>query len=491
MDQPTQGPLDSVIDVADATPVRRYEDLPAPRGVPYFGNALQVKVRNAHLQYEAWAREFGPSVRLRMGSRRILITHEPMIVNRVLRDRPEAFQRPKRQGALLREMGFDEGLFFANDDVWKAQRRMVMSAFNPEHVRNYFPSLLVVTARLRKRWQLAANAGRAIPLNADLMRYTVDAIAGLAFGSDVNTLESDGDVIQQHLNRIFPALNRRLFGIFPYWRYVKLRSDRELDASAKEVKLAIGRFIAAARLEMSADPALAAAPKNLLQAMLAAADRHDSGMTDRDVAGNVLVMLLAGEDTTANTMTWLLHLLSRHPPALERVQAEVRAQLPGQDDITLEHLHDMPYLDACIQETMRLKPVAPLLPVQAVSDVTVAGLAIPKDTFVVCLMRTNAVSDLAFDEPHAFMPERWLPSGEGRPVPPKSSMPFGSGPRVCPGRYLATLEIKLAIAMLLSNFEIDWVKSADGGEPSELLAFAMGPSQMQMKLRRPGVAAAI
>ena len=82
---------------------------------------------------------------------------------------------------------------------------MVMAGFDPGHVKAYFPSLLNVASGCAAAGA-AARARRAIDLQADLMRYTVDAIAGLAFGTDVNTLESDEDVIQRHLDKIFPAL---------------------------------------------------------------------------------------------------------------------------------------------------------------------------------------------------------------------------------------------------------------------------------------------
>jgi cytochrome P450 len=98
---------------------------------------------------------------------------------------------------------------------------MVMAAFDPRHVKAYLPSLVTVATRLETRWRKAATVRTEIDLQADLMRYTVDAIAGLAFGADVNTLEAE-DAIQKHLNLIFPAIARRVTSAIPYWRYFKL-----------------------------------------------------------------------------------------------------------------------------------------------------------------------------------------------------------------------------------------------------------------------------
>jgi hypothetical protein len=135
---------------------------------------------------------------------------------------------------------------------------------------------------------------------------------------EVNTLESDGDVIQQHLDKIFPALFRRILAPVRYWRYVRLPADRALDRSVLAVKIAIEGFIAQARERIRQEPDRREHPRNLLEAMIAASDLADSGVTDREVAGNVLTMLLAGEDTTANTLAWMAERLARHPDALEQ-----------------------------------------------------------------------------------------------------------------------------------------------------------------------------
>ncbi len=192
---------------------------------------------------------------------------------------------------------------------------------------------------------------------------------GLAFGTDVNTLESDDDIIQQHLDKIFPKLFTRIITAIPYWRFFKLPSDRELDRALVAVNAAIDGFIASARQRLAADPARRAAPHNLLEAMLVAADEPDSGIDDEQVAGNVLTMLLAGEDTTANTLAWCIWLLHRHPLALARATAEVRGVMRRRAaPVTLEHLAQLDFVEACMHETMRLKPVAPFLPLQALKD---------------------------------------------------------------------------------------------------------------------------
>ena len=189
---------------------RSFASLPGPRQYPVVGNALQIRPSAMHHQLEGWARRYGAFYRLHLGRRNLLVISDHALIGAALRDRPESFRRPLYSGIIVRELGFDQGVFFANDELWRRQRRMVMAGFDPGHVRAYFPALLKVTQRLQRRWLGAAQHGTSIDLQADLMRFTVDAIAGLAFGSEVNTLESDDDVIQRHLNKIFPAVFRRI-----------------------------------------------------------------------------------------------------------------------------------------------------------------------------------------------------------------------------------------------------------------------------------------
>ncbi|MDE2275712.1 MAG: cytochrome P450, partial [Burkholderiales bacterium] len=275
-------------------------------------------------------------------------------------------------------------------------------------------------------------------------------------------------------------------------RYVKLPADRRLDRHVAALREAVQGFIAQARARLAAEPARRAAPANLIEAMIVARDSPASGLGDRDVAGNVLTMLLAGEDTTANTLSWMVYLLSRHPAALARARDEVRAVL-GDDRVPtrLEQLAALDYVEACAHETMRLKPVAPLLVMQAARATVVAGVALPAGGLMVFLSRAGSMDARHFAQPEAFEPARWLkptgPQAGGGVAAPGSakrvSMPFGAGPRICPGRYLALLEMKMAMAMLLGSFEIESVATPDGGPARERMAFTMSPVGLKLRLR--------
>jgi cytochrome P450 len=464
--------------------LRTYEDLPGPSRVPLLGNLLQIEVTRMHQQLEQWAAAYGPIYRLKLGKRRAVVVAEHELVATILRDRPDGFRRTSKLEQVWGEMGLLNGVFAANGESWRRQRRMVMAAFDPAHVKAYFPALTRVAQRLASRWHAAAERGESIDLTADLMRYTVDTIAGLAFGAEVNTLESDEDVIQQHLNRLFPMVFKRIFAAVPTWRWFPSAEDRQLARSVAAINAAVDAFVAQARARLQADASLRERPQNLLEAMLVAADEPGSGIDDKQVAGNVLTMLLAGEDTTANTIAWMIHLLWRHPAQLAQVTEEVR-RICG-PHFGLDQLAQLEYVEACVHETMRLKPVGPHMAVQALRETIVGDVRIPAGMVVFVLMRRDSVNEAKVPRASEFVPERWM--GEGGPAqavnPAKRiSMPFGAGPRICPGRYLALLEMKVALATLLTRFDIVAVDTPDGREAKESLNVTMAPVGLTMKLR--------
>jgi cytochrome P450 len=469
------------------TRLRQFKDLPGPRPWPFVGNALQVTLSRLHQDVEGWAKQYGPVFQMHLGPTKVLVIADHKVETALLKDRPDGFRRPKQLVDTLEEMGLQSGLLTAEGQAWKDQRRMVMASLSAANVRSYFPSLLKVTKRLQGRWLNAADTGATIDLQADFMRYTVDAIAGLSFGSDINTLETDDDVIQHHLDKILPALFKRVNAIVPYWRIIKLPSDRQLDRSVALVNESINGFITKARKRLNADTSRQEQPQNLLESMIIAADKSDSGVNNKDVAGNVVTMLLAGEETTATTLSWLIYLLKRNPNTLQCAQAEVRKLIGDTDgnidNLTPDKLGDLKFIEACILETLRLKPTGPFNVLVALEDTEVAGIAVPKDMWIWSVCRHDTLVEHYFPDPNAFKPQRWLKTEDNDLAQSRRvSMPFGSGPRICPGRYLAILEIKLAMVMLLKNFDIESVDTPDGGEAQEMMSITMNPVGLTMKL---------
>ncbi|WP_374580570.1 cytochrome P450 [Pseudoduganella sp.] len=454
--------------------LRQLANLPGPAGLPFLGNALQLRPKKVHADVEAMVHRFGPLFRLRVGRQQALVVADAALVSGILRDRPDGFRRPDVTAQVSDEMGGERGVFLAEGAAWRNQRKMVMQAFAPHAIKAYFPLLARVGARLQARWEQAARAGRPIALNADLKRFTVDVVAGLAFGEEVNTIEHGDDVVQQQLELIMEGTARRSLLPVPYWRYVKLPFDHRLEAAVAALRAATDGFIAKARQRMRDEPARAAHPQNMLEAMLAAADQEGSGIDHGAVVGNVSTMLLAGEDTTSSALAWLAWLLARHPDALRRAQEEVRRVAPDAAAFTIEQMDQLEYIDACAHEAMRLKPPAPFIPLQANRDCVVGDVQLPQDSIVWCVLRHDSVSEAKLRNAAAFDPQRWLDGGPARQL----AMPFGAGPRLCPGRYLSLLEIKVAMACMLGRFDLVAVE----GDSAEYHGFVMAPGALTMRL---------
>ncbi|HVZ43402.1 MAG TPA: cytochrome P450 [Ramlibacter sp.] len=469
-----------------ATQPIAWKDVPGPRGWPLVGNAFQIDRKHLHLQLEEWARQYGSVFAFSIGRRRFLVITNPEAAAKVLRARPDGFGRQRRLEQVAREFGF-VGLFTVGGETWKRHRPMVMASFDPAHIKAFFPTLVTVTERLAGRWRVACASGRTIDLHADLMRFTVDVTAAITFGEDVNTIEAGEEAIQAHMECVLPALARRVLSPFDPPRWWKTRAQRELRGHIDALQAAVQSFIAKARDRMEADPTLRERPQNMIQAMVARRDAT-TDVTDEDISGNALMMLLAAKDTTANTLTWLMWMLARNPTARASAVREAREVLAGAVcPTTPEQLARLDWIEACANEAMRLKPVVPSISNEVLQPCVVEGVQLEPGMTVLCLLRPAAVSEANFAAAREFRPERWLAgiggSQQGLNSAKRVAMPFGAGPRTCPGRYLALSEIKMAAAMLLANFDIDWVAPPGGGEPEEVLAITMAPSGMEMRVR--------
>ena len=472
------------------TDERSIADLPGPRGVPLLGNLRQIQPGRFHRNMEDWAREFGPIYRFTMLKRSFVVVSRRDTIASMLRDRPDTFRRSTRTARMLEEAG-TRGLFTAEGEEWRRQRKLAMRALTPEVVHRFFPTLVMMTERLCLRWKAALAAGRPVDVLRDLKAWTLDVTVGLAMGQDINTLEHEDNPLQRDIEFIFKRVARRLTTPVEYWKVFKLPVDREAEAAAVRIHAAIDGFIAQTRARMAADPALRGKPSNMLEALVAARDEDDSGFSDSVVAGNAITMVFAGEDTTSNSVAWLLNLLPQSPAAVARA-ADEADRLLGQEAVARDpHLLErMDYLDAATREAMRLKPVAPFMAAETNVATQVEGVRLPAGTVIFLMLRQAAEREGGFAQPEAFMPERWLNgAGDGGDVPDASDpartmFPFGGGPRFCPGRYLAMAEIKMAMSMILHNFE--FTLRPDAPPVEECFTFTMTPSALPLLLRARG-----
>ncbi len=466
---------------------RAISDLPGPPRLPLIGNLHRVRSETLHLTAEKWCREYGPIYRFDLGPRRLVVLGDADPINAVLRERPDGFRRWSEILDITEEVGY-VGVFAAEGDDWRRMRRLAVTALNSNHLQRYFEIISTCTERLHRRLEAAARDARAFEIGELLSAFTVDVTSALAFGHDLNTLERGDAGLQEHLHRVFHMTNRRLFAPFPYWRYFKLPADRDLDRSVEEIKKAILSFMDETRSRIAANPALRESPENFLEGMIAAQET-EGAFTDEEIIGNVNTLLLAGEDTTSHSMAWTVWSMATRP-AVQEKWAEEATEVLGEQPFATEYdtVQDFRYGEGVLRETMRLKPVVPISGVEPLADTEVAGIRIPAGTRLMLLHRQAGLREV--ERAEEFRPERWLDDDDELEAPSqKSFLNFGAGPRFCPGRNLAFLEAKTALAMIARNFEIELDPSAP--PVTELLGFTMSPKGLRVRLRErvPAVAA--
>jgi cytochrome P450 len=459
---------------------RRLRDLPSPPGWPVLGQLPGFDPLRAHTTFERWARELGTPYRMSLGPGYTVVVFDDVeTAQQISRERPHAFTRGGRIQPVMAEMGFN-GLFSVEGQAWNPQRKLIMQALNATHFKGWFPTLAAITRRLHKRWQRAAASGEVLEMTSELKRYTVDVTSALAFGRDPNTLEQERDRIQEHLELIFPALMKRVMTPFSYWKWIRLPADRRLDRALAAVHAHARECIEDARKQLvDADPA---APRHALEAMLLR--QQELGLSDADIVANVITLLLGGEDTTAYSLCWTMPYLAAEPALQQRMHERALAVL-GAEAVCPDHatLHELDGFEHLAMESLRLRPVVPINGYEPVADTVVGGVQVPARTRLFFLNRPSLMDPARFEQPERYDPERWRQDrrAAGGAHDVRAFLQFGAGPRVCPGRHLATLEMRLVLSMLLHQFEVEL--ATDLASIEEVNAFTMMPSRMPVRLR--------
>jgi len=197
-----------------------------------------------------------------------------------------------------------------------------------------------------------------------------------------------------------------------------------------------------------------------------------------------MTRLLAGEDTTANSIAWVIHELLESSKVAHKLTTEVDRVL-GADSVPRDPTAaaQLEYAEAVANEAMRLRPVAPFATMTAAQDTVLQDVAIPRGTHITLLLRSMSKNPDFVPEPTRFNPERWLDPETVASLQRSSiHVPFGSGPRICPGRSLALLEIRMVLGLLYKNFTVERVGRAS--DVKEHLAFTMVPQNLRIRLRR-------
>jgi cytochrome P450 len=463
--------------------VNEIKDLKGPKGLPIVGNMFSLKLNELHKQIENWADVYGDVFLLDTGLFKHMVVTRPSLINKISTERPDYFSRGKKLNDVLREGGV-HGVFNAEGDEWRKHRVLIAKGLDVKHQQSFYPNLVDKVNRLKRKFDAAAETGEPYDIQKDLFRFTVDVTTDLAFGYDVNTLEQEGGVIQDHMEKIFPTIFKRINAPIPWHKLIRSKSDREFDLAVQEMNKLVRKFIQEGREKLKNNPQLKENPSNILESILVAAEEDEEVFTDETIRGNLLTLLMAGEDTTALTISWMIVLLAGRPDIVDQLRIELDNIMLNSQGIISEYKlnSELKYLEGCAYESLRFKPIAPIVLHTALQDIQLEEFEIKKDQVVLTQYRHGALSEKYFSDAKEFNPRRWL-KGSGCPVHNSdASTPFGSGPRFCPGKNLAILEIKAVISMLYKNYYVEMITPFN--EIEEVMAFTMMNTPYKVKLSK-------
>ena len=403
---------------------------------------------------DATLARYGDTVELFIGGvEKSILTRDPGLTQYVLQKNSRNYAKSKFTQGFSRYVG--HGLLTNDGPDWLRQRRLIQPGFHRQRVAGLAGLMQEITAEtLAPLAAQAAGGGGAlaVPAHELMTRLTFRIIARSVFST--NFPEAELDRLAGLITEIQAFFVRSIRQ--PYLKpWFRLRGRFGYhDALAVELRALLARYIAQ-RQQANAQPH-ATPPDDLLQ-MLLDARYEDTGapMTPERVLDEALILLIAGHETSANALTWLLYLLAHHPAEAQAIRAEATAVLAGRPP-TFDDLPRLGKALYAVQETMRHYPPAWMVDRVALADDEYNGLPIPKGTLFSLYFYGLHHDEKYWAEPAAFRPARFAP-GQARPVPPFAYVPFGGGPRLCIGMQFALTEMQLVTLELLRQFDVEWV----------------------------------
>jgi cytochrome P450 len=404
--------------------------IPAIPGIPLLGNLIAFRKDRLALHDEAAA--IGPVVRFQIAHIPIYSISDADLAHEILVDKAASFA--KSAGLQFLEPVLGEGLLSAEGDVHKRHRKLLAPAFAPKRLAGYADVMVEETVRTVSTWR----AGKQVDLAHEIMEMTL-AIAGRTlFGAEVRgDAAAVGRGLEMAMHSTIEAMGSplQLGYAWPLPRHLRMRRAVKLLDDVVYRLIADGRRAGTDR-------------GDVLSVLLAASDEA-GGLTDQQVRDEVMTLLLAGHETTANTLAWTWYELGRNPAILARLVAEVD-QTVGTRPVTADDLPSMPLNLAVLEEAMRLHPPAYQTGREAKEAVDIGGHQFPAGSILAINIRGIHRRADYFPAPLAFRPERMFADAK-KARPRHHYLPFGAGPRVCIGSHFALLEAQLCLATMVQR----------------------------------------
>jgi len=365
----------------------------------------------------------------------------------------------QRFSALSNASSIVAGSFFSEGERWKRERRILSPAFNAKNVESLIPSVQCVSEQLLQEIDKEISAGKEVDFSALLQLYTADVICKTALGQELHLLQTRCPDLIDDVKVLTDAVQTRMFAPLPYWKVPGLAPW--IDDGDRIKKKFDKRCQQTMHLADSGGKSIT----EKLRAM------EGDKFTNQEILDNILILLIAGTDTTSQVLAWVFYNLSRDQELQKQVAQEVRSLPEG--ELSTEQLESLHLVRAVWLETLRVTGPAAFLAFENLEEFTLAGKRQPPRTqfaipFQYILQNDPEVKKKLGNDLRCYRPSRWLgPEGIIK-HPPFDTLSFGFGPRICLGMRLAEYEGLLAIARAVQRFSfMPWEKP----EPETTLSF--------------------
>ena len=416
-----------------------------PHPEPYTANVL-LRLRRGLRSWFALLNEWDfrvPLGRIEVMGRPLFLVNDPPLVRQVLVDQVERFPKHPLTLWLLQPL-IGHAIFSVNGAEWARQRRLVDQAFQVAQLRRVFPQMRGAVEALLERLERFGEG--PVEMEAEMTLVTADVIVRTILSRPLEAAEA-ADILQA-----FQRYQRRA-GQALVLRLLQLPApllQRYLGRHARTIRT----WISAVIEERLAAPAGSEPPDDLLQALLEAQDPETgSRFSAEELVDQVCFLFLAGHETSASALGMACYLLAQFPEAQQRLRLEVQAALAGQErPLGFDDLRLLPYGTALFNETLRLYPPVSFFIREATADGQLGQSRCPMGALLTLSPWVIQRHEQHWSDPNAFRPERFLAgsaTAQERAWARDAWLPFGLGPRKCPGAAFALQEALLVLAELV------------------------------------------
>lgn len=442
---------------------------PGPRRFSELIKMLLKRKKNPIELYEDVFRQYGDVTFFQLGSYRFAMLNDASAIEQVLQTEAKNFT--KSTGYERFKLIVGNGLLVSEEEVWKKQRRLLAWAFSTKHIERIHNVMIQESLEMINRWK----GLNKIDLAEEMNLVTLQVISVSLFGkSQIDSAED----IRQSLKDMLKYLQttKHLWIQFALWP-LPIKNKRELALKIEKNLPFPGsrRFFKAIDkmdqivLKMISERKKNKESSNFLDALIEATDSEDqTQMNTQQLRDEVVNMLIAGHETTANALTWTWHQLLKYPDIYKKVHEEIHSVISGKAP-TFSELQKLVYTKAVFEESMRLYPPFWRISRKNKEPTKINGFDIPAGTNIIASIYTIHRKAQHWPDPLSFNPERFLGEKEHHRF---SYIPFGGGPRVCIGSQFAIYEALTILAISVKNYQFE----ADfEGDPEYFMSLTLQP----------------